>query len=88
MGTQEGHIGDADEGPLLARPEPDDRALLRDLGGSIKVGKAHTAQVGGQADEDVPRRETGWKVRPVLAEAAPPAAGCLSPPPSGLTHPS
>lgn len=59
MGAQEGHVGDADEGPLLAGPEPDDRALLRDLGGGIKVGKAHAAQVGGQADEDVPGRETG-----------------------------
>lgn len=28
--------------------------MLRDLGGSIKVGKAHAAQVGREADEDVP----------------------------------
>lgn len=76
MGAQQGHVGDADEGPLLAGPEPDDRALLRDLGGGIKVGEAHAAQVGGQADEDVPGgRETGREVRPALAEAALPAAG-------------
>lgn len=53
-GTQEGHVGDADEGPFLAGPELDDGALLRDLGGSIKVGKAYAAQVGSKADEDVP----------------------------------
>lgn len=62
MGAQEGHVGDTDEGPFLAGPEPDDRALLRDLGGSIKVGKAHAAQVGRQADEDVPAKGDG--VRP------------------------
>lgn len=54
VGAQEGHVGDPDEGPFLAGPEPDDRALLRDLGGGIEVGKANAAQVGGQADEDVP----------------------------------
>lgn len=31
VGTQEGHVGDADEGPLLTGPEPDDGALLGDL---------------------------------------------------------
>lgn len=46
-GAEEGHVGDADEGPFLAGPEPDDRTLLGDLGSSIKVGEAHAAQVGG-----------------------------------------
>lgn len=59
MGAQEEHVGDTDEGPLLAGPEPDDRALLRDLGGGVKVGKADAAQVGRQADEDVPARGEG-----------------------------
>lgn len=54
VGTQKGHIGDADEGPPLAGPELDDGALLGDLGRSIEVGEAHAAQVGGKANEDVP----------------------------------
>ena len=53
-GAQKGHVGDADEGPALAGPEPDDGALLGDLGRSIEVGKAHAAQVGSKANEDVP----------------------------------
>lgn len=57
MGTQEGHVGDTDKGPLLTGPESDDWTLLGYLRGSIKVGEAHAAQVCGKADEDVPARE-------------------------------
>lgn len=54
VGAEEGHVRDTNEGPSFAGPELNDGALLRDLGGSIEVSKAHTAQVGGKADEDVP----------------------------------
>lgn len=72
VGAQKGYVRDANEGPFLAGPEPDDRALLRDLRGSIKVGKAYAAQVGGQADEDVPRTVQVGKVegRQQLTEGA------------------
>ena len=81
VGTQKGHIGDADEGPPLAGPELDDGALLGDLGRSIEVGEAHAAQVGGKANEDVPG-EGDRRVRARGRETAglPPAL------PPGLTH--
>lgn len=52
--TEQGNVGDTDEGPLLVGPEHDDGTSLRGLSCHIKVGKAHTTQVGGQANEDVP----------------------------------
>ena len=56
--AEEGDVGHPDEGPLLAGPELHHGPLLRGLGGRVEVGEAHAAQVGGQADEDVPREET------------------------------
>ena len=54
--AEEGDVGHPDEGPLLAGPELHHGPLLRGLGGRVEVGEAHAAQVGGQADEDVPER--------------------------------
>lgn len=62
VGAQKGYVGHTDEGPFLAGPEPDNRTLLRDLRGSIKVGKTYAAQVGGEADEDVPHTVQVGKV--------------------------
>lgn len=54
MDTQQGHVGHADEGPFLVGPEHDDGAPLGGLGRHVEVGEAHAAQVGGEANEDVP----------------------------------
>lgn len=61
MDTEEGDIGHPDEGPPLTGPEHDDGAPLRGLSGSVEIGEAHAAQVGGQADKDMPAGE--WDVR-------------------------
>lgn len=43
MCAEEGDIGDTNESPFFTGPELYDRALFRDLGGSIEVGKTDTA---------------------------------------------
>lgn len=82
IGAQKGHVGDTDEGPPLAGPELDDRALLGDLGRSIEVGEAHAAQVGSEANEDVPG-EGDRHVRAQAGRLGRPAA----PPPCRLNPP-
>lgn len=59
--AQQGDVGYADEGPLLTGPEQDDGALLRCLGRRVEVGEAHAAQVGRQADQNVPARSRRGK---------------------------
>lgn len=59
MDAEQGDIRHPDEGPFLVGPEHDDGPSLRGLGSDVKVGEANTAQVGGQANEDVPVREKG-----------------------------
>jgi len=52
--AEEADVGDADEGPPLAGPEHDDGPPLRGLRRHVEVGEANTAQIGGEADQDVP----------------------------------
>lgn len=56
MGTKQADIGNSDKSPLLAGPELYDGPLLWDFRCCIEVGKADTAEVGSQADENVPAR--------------------------------
>lgn len=51
---EEGHIGDANEGPFFVGPEHDDGTSLRGLSCYVEVGEANAAQVGSQTNEDVP----------------------------------
>jgi len=52
--TEEGDVGNPNERPSFTGPELYDRALLRDLRGSIEVSKADTAQVRREANQNVP----------------------------------
>lgn len=84
MHAEQGDIWHANEGPFLTGPELDDRTLLGGFCGRIKIGKADTAQVGSQADQDVPCTMKIRKVnrRPHLTEnpVADPAQQSQSPP--------
>lgn len=52
--AEEGDVGNSNECPPFTGPELYDRALLRDLRGSIKVSKADTSQICRKANQDVP----------------------------------
>lgn len=54
MRAEEGDVGNADECPSLTGPELYDRALLRDLGGSVKISETDTAEVRRKANQNVP----------------------------------
>lgn len=54
MCAEEGDVGNPNECPSFTGPELYDRALLRDLRGSIEVSKADTAQVRRKANQNVP----------------------------------
>lgn len=56
MCTEEGDVGNSNECPPFTGPELYDRALLRDLRGSIKVSKADTSQIGCKANQNVPEK--------------------------------
>lgn len=58
--TQQGNIGDANKGPFLVGPKHDDGASLGGLGRNVEVGKADTAQIRRQTNEDVPE---GTRIR-------------------------
>lgn len=52
--AEEGDIRNSNERPSFTGPELYDRALLRDLRGSIEVSEADTAQVCSKANQNVP----------------------------------
>lgn len=54
MRAEEGDVGNADECPSLTGPELYDRALLGDLGGSVKISETDTAEVRRKANQNVP----------------------------------
>lgn len=54
VNTKQSYIGHSNESPLLTGPEFNHRALLWSFRGCIKVSEAHTAKIGGQADQNVP----------------------------------
>lgn len=56
MCTEEGDVGNSNECPPFTGPELYERALLRDLRGSIKVSKADTSQIGCKANQNVPEK--------------------------------
>lgn len=65
--AEKGDVGNPNERPSFTGPELYDRALLRDLWGSIKVSKADTAQVCRKANQNVPENR-----HPQTAPAPPP----------------
>lgn len=52
--TEESDVGNSNECPPFTGPELYDRALLRDLRGSIEVSKADTSQICRKANQNVP----------------------------------
>lgn len=54
MCAEKGDVGNSNECPPFTGPELYDRALLRDLRGSIKVSKADTSQIRRKANQNVP----------------------------------
>lgn len=54
VNTKQCYIGHSNESPLLTGPEFHHRALLWSFRGCIEISEAHTAKVGGQADQNVP----------------------------------